>query len=192
MFPIVVQPDSSVAITIQYCSTDTGSIVGTLIVETDVPSADTDKLLAHTGIGILSITDTIDFDSVAIGGCADTLIQIKNVGTDILVLTPGTNFQPPFSYQGPSQIVLAPGASLMIPILFCPQDTSEASETTNFDTIGAAVNKMFTLRGKGIEGSLSTAGFIDLGCLVQGTSATITDTIRNTGAATLQNLRLLQ
>ncbi len=187
-FPIVLQPNDSIGITLQFCSTDTGSFQATMTVGTDVPSSDSVLLLAHTGIGILQMDSIIDFGQVATGGCADTTVTIKNVGTDTLVLAPGTNFQPPFSYQGPPQIVLAPGASTTITLLFCPQDTNESTETTSFDTIGIAENQTFTLLGKGIQGSLSTAGFIDLGCVVLGTSATITDTIRNIGAATLQGL----
>ena len=62
VFPIVVQPDSSVPLEIQFCSTDTGSFEATMIVGTDVPSADTVLLLAHTGIGILQIANrVIDF-----------------------------------------------------------------------------------------------------------------------------------
>ena len=192
--PIYIPPGDSIPITLQFCSTDTGQYQGQMVtttgIDSTIPNSDTVMLRAHSGIGILQMANTIDFGSVAIGGCKDTIVSIKNVGTDILVLDTNAVFQPPFSYQGPNplSIVLTPGEVTMITLRFCPQDTTEATQTTHFDTIGAGTNQIFTLRGKGLEGVLSTSGAIDLGCIVQGTSAIRTDTIRNLGAATLQNL----
>ncbi len=186
--PVELLPNDSIPIDIRFCSTDTGNFSAMLTLGTDVPSADTALLLAHTGIGVLQLDSVIDFGSVATGGCADTIVSVKNVGTDTLMLTPGANFLPPFSYQSSSPLELAPGESALITLRFCPQDTNEATETTHFDTIGSGVNRIFTLRGKGVEGSLATSGAIDLGCVALGTSVTRTDTIRNLGAAALQNL----
>ncbi len=187
-FPDTLKPNDSLPIDIRFCSTDTGSFQATLLAGTDVPSTDSITLLAHTGLGILQILNVIDFGSVAIGGCSDTTVQIKNVGTDTLVLAAGSNFQPPFSYPGPSPFVLAPGEISTITLRFCPQDTNEATETTEFDTIGAGTNQIFTLRGKGVEGALSTSGPIDLGCITLGSSDTGTIKIGNTGKVTLQNI----
>jgi len=186
--PVMVPAQDSIPFDIRFCSADTGVFHDSLFVGTDIPSSDTVELLVFTGTGNLQIPDTIDFGSVATGGCADTIVQIKNVGNDTLVLAPDTNFKTPFSYLGSPKIVLAPGQVTTITLQFCPQDTNEATETTHFDTIGAGVNKRFTLRGKGIEGSLSTSGAIDLGCIIQGTAVKWTDTIRNTSKAALQNL----
>ncbi len=186
VLPIVLQPDSSIAFNVQFCSTDTGSFEATMTAGTSDLSTDTVLLLAHTGFGILSISDTIDFGSVAIGGCKDTNVQVKNVGTDTLVLTPDASFKPPFSYVGSSPFAIAPGQVVTITLQFCPQDTNEAIESTLFDTIGDGESPIFILMGKGIEGALTTSGPIDLGCVLQGTSVTQTVPFTN-GEAALQN-----
>ncbi len=188
ILPQVLQPNDSLSFDIRFCSTDTGSFQATMTVGTDIPSTDTVILLAHTGLGILQIPDTIDFGSVAIGGCLDSAVQVKNVGTDTLVLAADSEFKAPFSYQGPSPFTLAPGEASTVTLRFCPTDSSEAIETTHFDTIGSGTSKNFTMIGNGIKGALSTSGAIDVGCVVLGSSVTRTDTIRNTGTVPIQGL----
>lgn len=186
--PFVLQADSSVFVTIRYCAMDTGTAQAFLGTRTDLPDSQTVILLGHTGIGILSIPDTIDFGAVPTGACVDTNVLIANVGTDTLFLAGDTNIAPPFYYVGPSSLRLAPGMQSTITLRFCPLDTNAASETTELDTIGPAINHTFTLIGKGIEGALSTSGAIDVGCIAVGTSVTKTVTIHNTGTAALDSL----
>jgi len=185
--PLVLQPQDSVQIDIRFCSTDTGSFEAITTFSTDIPSTDTILLFAHTGIGILSIPDTINFGPVPTGACVDTSILVTNIGTDTLVLDTAVNLLPPFSYLGPTPLVLAPGASDSVKFQFCPTDTIAYLENTHFDTIRPGVSPTFTLLGKGTQGALATSGAINLGCIVKG-SITDTVTIRNTGTATLDSL----
>jgi hypothetical protein len=186
--PQVLLPNDTLRFDLRFCSTDTGNFQATMTVGTDIPSTDTVILLAHTGLGILQIPDTIDFGSVAIGGCKDTAVAVKNVGTDTLTLAADSVFKAPFSYQGPSPFTLAPGEISTVSLRFCPLDTIEVLETTHFDTIGSGRSKNFTMKGNGIKGALSSSGAMDLGCIVLGSSVTRTDTIRNTGTIPIQGL----
>ncbi len=186
--PFVIPADSSVFVSIQYCAMDTAAASAVLTQETSVPDSGSVLLLAHSGIGILAIADTINFGAVPTGSCIDTSIVVTNVGTDTLFLSSPLNLQPPFYYRGPSPLVLAPGASDSVKFRFCSMDTSAHSETASLDTVRRGISPAFTLLGKGIEGALATSGAVDLGCVAQGTDTTVKVTIRNTGTAALDSL----
>ncbi|HZK77090.1 MAG TPA: choice-of-anchor D domain-containing protein, partial [Candidatus Kapabacteria bacterium] len=185
--PFVLQADSSVFVTIRYCATDTGAAQAFLGTTTDIPDSQTVILRGHSGMGILSIPNSINFDSVPTGGCADTSVFVTNIGTDMLFLTSPSNLLPPFSYLGPTPLTLAPGAGDSVKFQFCPTDTIAYQENTRFDTTRTGVSPTFTLLGNGTEGALATSGAINLGCIMKG-DTTVRVTIRNTGTAPLDSL----
>ncbi len=185
--PFVLGAGDSIFDTIEYCA-DTGMAISSITTGTDVPDSGTVILLAHTGIGILSIPDTINFGAVPSGSCIDTNIFVKNMGSDTLFLDTAAMLFAPFYYLGPAPLILAPGASDSVMFRFCSTDTGLQEETTAFDTIRAGISPRFTLLGRGTQGALATSGAIDVGCIALGSDTIVKVTIRNTGTASLDSL----
>ena len=180
--PFDVAAHDSVLVTLQYCSSTVGTQNGSTALNTTAPSIDSLQLTAFTGEGVLQIPAVIDFGSVRVGACKDTVVTITNSGTDTLILLGANSFLPPFSYQSVDPIILAPGASGSIKIRFCPTDVPALSQVVQLDTVIYGNSPQFVVRGSGEHGALAVAGIpVDFGCLM--TSVTSTDVIRyqNTG-----------
>ena len=156
-------------------------------VQTNYPSIGVVQLRAHTGYGILSAFDTIDFGNVVVGSCVDTIIPFKNIGTDTLVITSIPNLPPVFSVVFPLPVYIAPGATAYIVFRYCPADTSATTANSHINVDTLSRGGPLTLRGKGIQGALSTSGPIDFGCMTD-TNATQSIILKNTGTAPLTGL----
>jgi hypothetical protein len=55
-------------------------------VHADGPEFVVIDLFAHTGYGRLSMRDTLDFGSIDVGSCFDTILPLTNTGTEPLTI----------------------------------------------------------------------------------------------------------
>ena len=184
--PWLLLPGDSVFIRLRFCSTDTSTVTGIDSVITNYPKSGWVLLRAHTGYGILSVPDSIDFGSVIVGSCKDTIVPFTNTGTDTLVMTSIPNLPPVFTIASALPVRIAPGAVVFMTLRYCPADTVLTVASSHVDVDTPSVSAPITLLGRGIQGELSTSGPIDFGCVVQGDSQSIV--LRNTGTAPITGL----
>jgi hypothetical protein len=194
--PFTIQPHDSTYIQLRYCPLDTSQ----------APSADTLYssqggkfvviLQPHMVYGVLRIIGgkfvnpdhVFDLGSVSVGSCKDTSVMIFNAGTDTVTLF-GWFTEPYLLLVTPMPKKLAPGDSLLLTIRYCPTDISQSGSTAGtLWTDTASTSEILALTYKAVVGALSTSGPVDFGCLSQGTSATKTVAIKNTGAGILSGL----
>jgi hypothetical protein len=168
--PILVPPDSSTTVVLNFEGTDTGLVPGALTL-TAVSNETRMISIPVTGIGfphtgILSMpTRSIDAGGFSI--CSgDTVVMdtLSNTGCDTLAITDLTIAgDSDFTIVGPNSGLLIPPDSTLIvtihfkPLAKGPRKASVSFHSANSSGIGPSVDTAFTLSGTGLHGTMILA-----------------------------------
>jgi hypothetical protein len=189
--PISLGPNDTALLHFRFCSPDTGSFRALDSLYADQNATQRWgglELVAHTGVGILSTLITIDFGGVVVGGCRDTVITLRNTGTGKLFVDSIPNLPSEFTVVSGLPAAIEPSQTASVRLSYCPSAEALQSVTTTIVVDTPSKNSPLTLTGTGLKGALSTSGRVDFGCLAQGTTASKTITIQNTGTGTLSGI----
>ncbi len=183
----VLKPGAQIAVTLEYCATDTNSHRTGDTVRSDArDSIHVITLLARGKIGILSVPTDLDFGAVSVGSCKDSTFSIANTGTDSISVTRQlfgllnfTLVKPPTPYT------LAPGASINVTLEYCATDTGtiRSADTLHVNTRDSS--KLVILHGHSGYGILSVIAPIDFGLVDVGSCKDTAIQLSNIGTDTL-------
>ena len=140
------------------------------------------------GAGVLAASaTTLTFGSVAMGSTAVQSLSVTNTGTSAVNVTQATISGSGFSVtSGSGAATLAAGQSATVQVQFAP--TSSTAMSANLVVASNASNPSLTiaLSGTGTQAGISvTPSSVSFGNVADGTSATQTITLKNTGTASL-------
>jgi Cep192 domain 4/HYDIN/CFA65/VesB-like, Ig-like domain/Protein of unknown function (DUF1573) len=143
---------------------------------------------ADPGTGILSASaTTLSFGSVAMGSTAVQSMSVTNTGTQAVNITQASISGPAFTVMsGSGAATLAVGQSATVQIQFAP--TAAAAATGDLVISSNASNPTLTiaLSGTGTAAGVSvTPSSVSFGSVPDGTTATQSITLKNTGTANL-------
>jgi hypothetical protein len=183
----VLKPGAKIAVTLEYCATDTNSRRSADTVRSDArDSVHIITLLARGKIGILSVPPLIDFGAVSVGSCKDTTFSIANTGTDSISVTRQLFGLPNFTLvKPPTPYTLAPGASINVTLEYCATDTGAIQSADTLHVTTRDSSKFIVLTGHSGYGILSTISAIDFGLVDVGSCKDTTIQLSNIGTDTL-------
>jgi len=182
-----LKPGAKIAVTLEYCATDTNSRRSADTVRSDArDSVHVITLLARGKIGILSVPADIDFGAVSVGACKDTTFSIANTGTDSITVTRQLFGLPNFSLiKPPTPYTLAPGASINVTLEYCATDTGAVRSADTIHVNTRDISKLVILHGHSGYGILSVIPPIDFGLVDVGSCKDTTILLSNIGTDTL-------
>ncbi|MGE3799536.1 MAG: choice-of-anchor D domain-containing protein [Candidatus Kapaibacterium sp.] len=132
--PLTLLPGEKESIVVEFCPDREGSIVDSLAIWSDADGGAINRILAGEGVTVrLLLPDTIDFGTVVVGACRDTLMVVRNNSLLPITLTEvsltrsvqTTPFTLLENYPQGWQKVLKPQDTIQIHLRFCPSDTGK-------------------------------------------------------------------
>jgi hypothetical protein len=188
---IVVPPDSSVTIVVQFAPSVPGAYGGQLIIEINDPTENPIVVALH-GIAveappqIVVNPDTLDFGPVPVGGKKALPITVKNFGADSLVVDSLVFSSPAFTTET-KEFALACNDSQIVSIAFSPTAARAYNDTLwiySNDPDESPV--VVLLRGEGVHPLIATDSLqYRFGRVCLGDSASLPVVVTNTGNAPL-------
>ena len=148
--PSTVPAGGNATITYRFSPTDTISYSGTVTVETDGGNQDITLQGLGRGAKIEVSQTVVDFGTVAVGLKKTIVVDVKNLGNDVLVINNITDPGAPFTLDKPSTtfpINVNPGTSVTILANFQP--AAEGYFTDSFAIQSNAGNVTVQLQGTG-------------------------------------------
>ncbi len=150
----VVAPGASVAVSVTYKPTATGSVTSSMtFVGPHGSGVATLTATAVTGVKKLSISPaTISFGSVGVGSSATKILTVSNTGNLYVTITKAAPPAAPFEVNAPlaEGQVLAPDEELQIPVTFVPTAAGAASAPYIISSDDGAGSHTVTVTGTGV------------------------------------------
>ncbi|MCB0711562.1 MAG: choice-of-anchor D domain-containing protein [Ignavibacteriae bacterium] len=134
LFPLTLLPDEKESIVVEFCPDREGNIADSLAIWSNADGGAIYRPLAGEGVIVrLLLPDTLDFGTVVVSSCRDTLMVVQNnsplpITLTEVSLTRGlqtTPFTLLENYPQGWQKVLKPQDTLQIHLRFCPSDTGK-------------------------------------------------------------------
>jgi len=194
-----IAPGASAAILVRVRVTSADLVAGRLTIRSNDPRlAAVDVAVSATGIvpqgGSIDLAPgTLDFGSVAVNSTRTADLTIANLGTAPLTIHSAASSSARFTLTSPAlPVTIAPGAQRVAVIRFAPVTAgSEQATLVIASDDPVMTSSVVNLRGVGTGGTVAapvisvSASSLDFGSVTQGSSATRTLTISNTGTAPL-------
>ena len=185
--PVELAAGDSVDLPVSFSPTAAGHVTGTLTVTTDQGSFAADLLGRGTAAGLAADPATLDFGQVQSGGGLAPVdaVSITNTGTSDARITAVVAPGGPFSADQLPAVgdVIAPAASIAVPITYTPQPGGGASAST-LEIDSDQGNVIVPITGTSVSGApaLTLApATLDFGAVPVNVAITLTFTVVNTG-----------
>ena len=137
-FPLAVAPGSSISLPIRFQPTSPGAKSDTITISTNDAATPTSQIRVN-GVGgqpviVTMVPDSGDFGSVCTRSHRDMPVTINNSGTCALKISAITSSSPEFQLAQTNAfpVVVAPGASVAIPIRYAPTTAGAKTATITF------------------------------------------------------------
>ncbi len=140
------------------------------------------SLTGNTSVAIQT-TGSVAFGDVAIGSSVDNAFEIKNVGSQDLVVT---SVDYPTGFSGENYLgTLASGQTKVITVTFTPLDTKSYLEQIEVISNAATGNNTVAVTGNGLGAKVKLPSTVDFGNVFIDSIAAAAITIKNEGNADL-------
>jgi hypothetical protein len=149
--PISLAPNNRATIAVTFTPATAGTTTDVVTITSDAANGPT--TLAVTGTGIepgISVPATAPFGDVRTTTTATLQVPITNTGTAVLTIM-SLAFTGPFSSTATLPIVIAPGATLDVGVVFAPTATGPVSETLTIVSDAVTSPTTIGLTGNGVE-----------------------------------------
>jgi kumamolisin len=175
-------------VTVTFAPASATSYAGNIVVSSDATSGSNSIAVSGTGVipvptKIISLSGTMAFGDVAVGGTATTIMTISNTGNTALTVS-GIAYPSGFSGNWSSGIIAA-GGSQNVTVSFAP--TAQISYGGNIVVTSDATAGSNTIAtsGAGVTSAISLSGNLAFGNVIVGQMATSTLVISNPGTLAL-------
>ncbi len=184
----ILQPGDSVTVNVRFAPTQLGLIYSRVILATDTTVTDLGPLLmGFGGLPVLTTSDTLFFDTLAPGRCAERAFTVHNTGTELLSIDSadvvGLNGAE-FSLADPLPQLLSPDQRAVLRVRYCPQGIGLKTARLVFHGNTQPTNTFVELRA--VSATVSrlrpSPDTIALGLRRVGSTADTTVIVRNTAS----------
>jgi P pilus assembly chaperone PapD len=184
--PVTIAPSQSVALTVKYSPTTSGTTTGSVTVVNDL-GVNAVEAVSGTGVqaGITLTPASASFGSVVTGNTNSQTIQIKNSGTANLTISQATITGAGFSLSGLSlPQTLTPGQSGSFNVQYAPKAAGAVSGSVSILSNAPNSPATVALSGTGVAAANTISvnpSSLSFGSVTDGSSTAQGFTVTNTG-----------
>lgn len=147
----IIQPGDSIRLTVRFAPTQLGLLRAQALVAPDTVDQEVGPLLlGFGGLAVLSAIDTLRFDTLAPGRCAEKTIMVQNTGTEALHVGAAAIVgldSAEYTLVDPMPLDLAPNSSQLLHIRFCPTRVAESRAQLIFSANTQPLTTIVEIRG---------------------------------------------
>jgi hypothetical protein len=188
--PLTLIPNQSTTFSVVFAPTTAGAVTGTLAL-TISGSSPLNLALAGTGVTPATLTanpTSLTFTNVTVGQNQSQTETVKNTGGVNATISQVTATGTGFSVSGiTTPVTLTPGQSTSFSVIFAPTSAGSASGSVTITSNASNPSLTVALSGTAVTAGTLTGNptSFSFGNVQDGTSQSQTETIKNTGGASL-------
>lgn len=189
--PATIGAGKSLAIGVTYAPIETGSRFGTMVIRTSASSSSISVLLTGTAVkqALSILPASMNFHNLVVGSSGTQSATVTNATATSVTISAGTVSGEGFTMTGIAlPLTLASGKSTSFSVHFAPTSARKDSGTLSLTANGAEGQLRMPLVGVGVAATrllTATPSSLSFGIVADGSSASATVSITNTGNSSL-------